>query len=68
MLTEHTSGKARRVIVGGGKTVDLLVERDARVRQAVGDMDAEVRATLEEIVEEEVDASGSSLAGADVRF
>ena len=31
-------------------------------------MDAEVWSTLEEVVEEEVDASGGGLTGADVRF
>ena len=68
MLTKHASGEARGVIVGGGKMVDLLVERNARVGWTVGDMDMEIRTALEEIVEEEVNASGSGLAGVDVRF
>ena len=40
------------VVVGGGKTIDLLVEGNARVRWTVGDMDTEIRAALEEVVEE----------------
>ena len=31
-------------------------------------MDTEIRMALEEVVEEEVNASGGGLAGADVRF
>ena len=68
MLAKHASGEARGVVMRGGKTVNLLIERNTRVRRTVGDMDAEVRTALEEIVEEEVNASGSGLAGADVHF
>ena len=68
MLTKHAPGEARGVVVGGGEMIDLLVERNARVGWTVGDMDAEIRAALEEVVEEEVNASGSGLAGAGVRF
>ena len=68
VLTKHASREAGGVVVGGCKTVNLFVEGNARVRRAVGDMDAEVWSALEEIKKEEVDASGSGLAGADVRF
>ena len=68
MLMEHASGEARGVVVGGGKMINLLVEGDARVRWTIGDMDTEIWTALEEVVEEEVNASGSGLAGADVRF
>ena len=68
VLAKPALGKARGVVVGGGKAVDLLVEGNARVRWTVGDMDTEIRMALEEVVEEEVNASGGGLAGADVRF
>ena len=68
MLAKHAPGEARGVVVGGGETIDLFIERNARVRWTVGDMDTEIRAALEEVVEEEVNASGSGLAGAGVRF
>ena len=68
VLTKHASREARGVVVGGGKVIDLLVERDARVRWTIGDMDTEIRTALEEVMEEEVDASGGGLAGADVCF
>ena len=68
VLTKQASGEARGVVMGRGETVDLLIEGDARVRRAVGDVDAEAWSALEEIVKEEVNTSGSGLAGADVRF
>ena len=54
--------------MGGGETVNLLVERDARVGRAVGDMDTEVWSALKEVVKEEVNASSGGLTGADMRF
>ena len=54
--------------MGGGETVNLLVEGNARVGWAVGDVNAEVQSALKEIVEEEINASSGGLAGADVHF
>ena len=68
VLTKHALGEARGVVVGRSETVDLLIERDTRVRRTIGDVDAEIRTALEEVVEEQVNASGGGLAGADVRF
>ena len=68
MLTKHASGEARGVVVGRGEMIDLLVERNARVGWAIGDVDTEIWTALKEVVEEEVNAGGSGLAGADVRF
>ena len=54
--------------MGRGEAIHMFIEWNTRVGRAVGDVDAEVWSALEEIVEEEVNASGNGLTGADVRF
>ena len=68
VLAKHPLGEARGVVVGRGKAVYLFIEWNTQVGQAVGDVDVEVRSVLEEVVEEEVNASGGHLAQADMCF
>ena len=68
VLAKHPLGEVSRVVVGRGKVIHLFIEWNTRVGWAVGDVDVEVWSALEEVVEEEVNASGGHLARADMRF
>ena len=48
--------------------IHVFIEWNTQVGWAVGDVDAEVLPVLEEVVEEEVNAGGGGLTGADMHF